>query len=786
MSWTVRTCRPLRHRLAAFAAALVIAAPPAAAAPATQEPATPLGDIQLTQIRLDDAARLLSQVGKANVVVTGQVSEKIVSLYLRDATVADMVKNLCRAAGVWYRYDAGSKTYVIMSGEEYRKDLALVRDEKTRVFTLRHHNVVAAANAIRALFGARVALAAPVEEMPPTSLGAGSRTRTSGSSGTSTGSSGRSGTGGSGRQGGGNAFGGGASLDMPGAGASGTGGRGGATTDYDPAKDLDRLSLDRVEAAQAGDDADGRLRLGIAEVQEMAARQGPPIHLTYNRLNNLLLARTGDDGALEQIAALVRDMDRPPRQVLLEMRILEVTLDDGYRSVFDIGLGGRRTTPGPQPTGALPTTTPSYAKNSMTSGLFDAEQNANLVWQVMSESLSLRLQLLATENKLKTLASPMLVAANNQPARLFIGDERVLTVGASSQSITGTTGATNTQITVETEKRDVGQTLSILPRINGDRSVSLTIDQDSSTVRIGDATMPIATADGNIFYFPIDTVNTAAVQVTAHARDGMTVAIGGMIRESTERGEEKVPVLGDIPGLGFFFKRDVRAAVRSQIVLLITPRVLESPEEADALAQTHVHSHDDLATRVPRGPVVPKPAGFLVAPEAPAGGVDAAPSAPMADSAPPTPAVGAAPGESAAARTPAPASVPLAEAAGGQAAFADLARAAARAVRAADPTAPPDDRLRTVGVAGASFRLGDGLEARPVASWLRDGLYVTALRVVNLADRPAPLPAAALRGRWAALVVERPRLAAATGADSWSWVYAISRLPFDEALERAR
>ncbi|MBW7900561.1 MAG: hypothetical protein H3C26_03740 [Rhodocyclaceae bacterium] len=778
MKRAARLFHPPRRLLAACAAVLALASP-AAAGKAPQEPATALGDIQLTQIRLDDAARLLSQVGKANVVVTGQVSEKIVSLYLRDATVADMVKNLCRAAGVWYRYDAGSKTYVIMSGEEYRKDLALVRDEKTRVFTLRHHNVVAAANAIRALFGTRVALAAPVEEMPPTSLGAGSRTRTAGS-GTSAGGAGRSGgtgTSGSGRQGGGNAFGGGASLDLPGTGASATGGRGGATTEHDPAKDLDRLSLDRVEA-QAGVDAEGRPRLGVAEVQEMAARQGPPIHLTYNRLNNLLLVRTGDDGALEQIAALVRDMDRPPRQVLLEMRILEVTLDDGYRSVFDIGLGGRRTTPGPLPSGALGTTTPSYAKNSMTSGLFDAEQNANLVWQVMSESLSLRLQLLATENKLKTLASPMLVAANNQPARLFIGDERVLTVGASSQSITGTTGATNTQITVETEKRDVGQTLSILPRINGDRSVSLTIDQDSSTVRIGDATMPIATADGNIFYFPIDTVNTAAVQVTAHARDGMTVAIGGMIRESTERGEEKVPLLGDIPGLGFFFKRDVRAAVRSQIVLLITPRVLESPEEADALAQTHVHSHDDLAARVPRGPVVPKPTGFLAAPEAPAGGVDATPSAPMADSAPPTPAAG---GSAAA-----PASVPLAEAAGGQAAFADLARAAARAVRAADPTAPPDDRLRTVGVAGASFRLGDGLEARPVASWRRDGLYVTALRVVNLADRPAPLPAAAFRGRWAALVVERPRLAAATGADSWSWVYAISRLPFDEALERTR
>ena len=127
--------------------------------PAEQSPRPGiLGDIQLTQITLADAARMLSQVGKANVVVTGSIADKVVSLYLHDATVEDMVRNLCRAAGVWYRYDTSSKTYVIMSGSEYQKDLALVRDEQTKVFTLRHHNVVATANAVKGLFGSRVVL----------------------------------------------------------------------------------------------------------------------------------------------------------------------------------------------------------------------------------------------------------------------------------------------------------------------------------------------------------------------------------------------------------------------------------------------------------------------------------------------------------------------------------------------------------------------------------------------------------------------------------------------------
>lgn len=607
---------------------------------ARKAPANLVGNIQLSQIRLDEVAKLLSQVGNANVVVTNSVADIVVSLYLREATADAMVRNLCRAAGVWYRYDGSSKTYVIMSAEEYQKDLAIVRDEKTQVFTLRHHNVVATANAIKGLFGTRVALANPVEEMPPVSLGSGNRTSTSGGNRTQGSNNANGNTGGIGSNntagGSSNAFGGsgggfGNTLSG-GQGSGGTGGGAGAATASDPRADLDRLSLERL-AAQMRFDENGQPVVSAGGIQDLAARLGPPIYVTYNRLNNLLMVRTGDTQSLQQIQQLIADMDRPPKQVLLEMKILEVTLDDGYRSVFDVGIAGGRvnrsflnqTATNSSNThentdGAVSITSSSdsattggsqeYFRNSFTGGLADQLAGVPFVWQFMNESLSIKFQLLAQENKLKALASPMLVAANNQPARLFIGDERILTVGASSQSVTGTTGATNTTVTVETEKRDIGQTLSILPRINGDRTISLTVDQDSSTVKIGDASIPIST-DTGVINFPIDTVNTANLQVTAHARDGMTVAIGGMIRETTQRDEEKVPLLGDIPGLGFFFKRDVRATVRSQIVLLITPRVIENAEEGAALAHAKKEDYDALIKAIPKGDVLPKPEKFM-------------------------------------------------------------------------------------------------------------------------------------------------------------------------------
>lgn len=720
-----------------------------------------LGNIRLSNVRLEEVARLLSHVGNANVVVTGKVSDEVVSLYLRNATVDDMVRNACRAAGVWYRFDPQSKTYIIMSGEEYQKDLAIVRDEKSRVFTLRHHNVVATANAVRALFGTRVMLSMPVEESPPVSLGSGNRVSTGGRSGSGSGSgtgnrgsTGNSlgGTTGAGNSGmtGGNMM-GNAGMGMTGSvdasmmgGAMGRSSGNATAQSYDPTSDLKSMSQDRL-LNQGQINEKGQPILGTTDIQALAARQGPPIFVTYNRLNNLLMVRTGDELALKEITQLVSDMDRPPKQVLLEMKILEVTLDDGYRSVFDIGQSSKGTTSGPSGWGTT-NSTGVTSRNSAGTGLFDIETNATAIWQIMSNSLSMRLQLLANENKLKVLSSPMLVAANNQIARLFIGDERVLTVGASSQSTTGTTGATNTTITVETEKRDVGQTLAILPRINGDRSVSLTVDQDSSTVKIGDATIPISTASGSVIYFPIDTVSTANLQVTAHARDGMTVAIGGMIRETVIRDDEKVPVLGDIPGVGFFFKRDVRSKVRTQIVLLVTPRIIETPEEGQDIATAKMQDFNATTAVFPDNKTVPKLINSW--PVAPPTGIDRSDAKP------------------------------------GDAAYAGLARAAAAAVLLRDPAKSPPDGLKTMPpVLRRDLVLDNGMPAEVRGSWQRDGLVVTALRVSNPWARNTTLQAAALPGRWSAIVIEHSELGPDSSADASTWLYAISRQPFEEALE---
>ena len=152
----------------------------------------------------------------------------------------------------------------------------------------------------------------------------------------------------------------------------------------------------------------------------------------------------------------------------------------------------------------------------------------------------------------------------------------------------------------------------------------------------------------------------------------------------------------------------MRASIRSQIVLLITPRVLESPLESNSVAQVKTQDFNALTATIPSTPVIPTLVNNppAVPPSAIAGGRD------------------------------------------GDVAFAGLARAAAAAVRLQDPTAPPPEGLIAVPLNDhGRLSLANGMEARPSASWQRDGLYVTALQVISMSAQPSTLAPTMIPGR---------------------------------------
>jgi general secretion pathway protein D len=147
-----------------------------------------------------------------------------------------------------------------------------------------------------------------------------------------------------------------------------------------------------------------------------------------------------------------------------------------------------------------------------------------------------------------------------------------------------------TSVTPVTELVDVGTNLFIVPKINADRTVTLVINQDNSTINKGGASIPVTGPSGSVTSFAVDTIDTASVSGTVVAKDGLTVAIGGLIRETTIDNVQKVPGLGDLPLVGAAFRKTVQEKKKTELVLLVTPHVITTPIEGQQRSLERVNA----------------------------------------------------------------------------------------------------------------------------------------------------------------------------------------------------
>ena len=541
--------------------------------------------LELDRIRVDEALRLLSELSGLNVVATPAAAEReVTGLLLQDVSARTAIETLCKLHDLWYRIDG--PVVRIMTAEEYQRDLTVVRDPELRVFNLLHPNPVAVAMAIRDLFGARVRVSLGVDEddLFGQALGGdgrgGQRTSLGGSS------AGRF----SSRLGGGaqNTF-------VTGMGVGGIGG-GGALARDDDEQALTREDLSAERLARLEEEG-GRITGGDLEG---VTRGRPVIAVTVNRRNNLVVVRTSDREAMSEIERLVVELDRPTPQVLLEVKVLEVRLGDAFHSVVDVDwVDGpmQNNLPTGKPANPLLGGAATVAENVLAGGNLPLVGGA-LVYQYLNEHVRVRLQLLDRENRLSVLATPLLLCANDQAARIFIGEERPLVRNFELQTTT-TNGVVSNQVVPTVDLRDIGQTLRMVPRINADRTVTLTIVQDISSVNPNGAVLPVPSGGGGLTTFAVDTVSTANLEGTVVARDGETLAVGGLIRKELVDRQEGVPLLMDLPLIGWLFGETVRAEERRELILLITPHVLLTPGEGEArtrerLRDLSLHPYLDL------------------------------------------------------------------------------------------------------------------------------------------------------------------------------------------------
>ncbi|WP_445765001.1 type II secretion system secretin GspD [Pseudomonas sp. RIT-To-2] len=277
--------------------------------------------------------------------------------------------------------------------------------------------------------------------------------------------------------------------------------------------------------------------------------------ITAQQSSNQLLIRTRPSQWAE-IENAIRRLDNPPMQVQIETRILEVALT----GELDLGvqwylgrLAGNSTTTG---IGNV-----SGSQGALGSGGAGLGATDSLFYSFVSNNLQIAIHALESSGKTQVLSAPSLVVMNNQQAQIQVGDDIPI-----SQTTVNTIASDTTLSSVEYVQ--TGVILDVTPRINPGGLVYMDIKQQVSDA--GTTT----SADVN------PRISTRSIATQVAVQSGQTVLLGGLIKQDDAQTVAKVPYLGSIPGLGWLFGSTSRTKARTELIVLITPRVVTSNSEA--------------------------------------------------------------------------------------------------------------------------------------------------------------------------------------------------------------
>ena len=312
---------------------------------------------------------------------------------------------------------------------------------------------------------------------------------------------------------------------------------------------LEAVQLDRPEST----DEQSEERRPETAPQTSAARLAPisadgedDIRIIADERNNALVIRATAD-EYRSIETMLVQLDILPLQVLIEVTVAEVTLDGDLEYGLDwfFQSGKVNATLSNRASGAVGQQFPGFS-------LFYDSVNAAVV-----------LNALAEVTNVKVISSPKLMVLDNQSARLQVGDQ----VPVATQSSVSTANP-DAPIVNSVSLVDTGIILEVKPTVNEGGLVSLQVLQE-----VSDATVTQSSGIDS------PTIQKRRVESRLAVQSGETIVLAGLIRDRKEIGESGIPVLKDVPVLGNLFKTTSERDDRTELIVLITPRVVRNPTE---------------------------------------------------------------------------------------------------------------------------------------------------------------------------------------------------------------
>ena len=288
-----------------------------------------------------------------------------------------------------------------------------------------------------------------------------------------------------------------------------------------------------------------------AVFSQPAQERRPGIQIVPDLRNNALVISASPE-EYRQIESALRQLDITPMQVMIEATIAEVTLTDQLRYGLQwfFHTGDSNFTFSPLSTGAVAPIFPGF-NYALTSA------NAQVILNALTQITDV-----------KVISSPQLMVLNNETARLQIGDE----VPIITQQVQSTEALA--PVVNSIEYRDTGVILNVSPRVNAGGLVVLDIVQEVSDV----VTTTTSTLD-------TPTIQQRQIKSTVAVQSGESVALGGLIRDASTKGVTGLPIVSEIPVLGNLFKNTNDIQRRTELLVLITPRVAASRQDSREITE---------------------------------------------------------------------------------------------------------------------------------------------------------------------------------------------------------
>lgn len=278
-----------------------------------------------------------------------------------------------------------------------------------------------------------------------------------------------------------------------------------------------------------------------------------PAIITSDDNNNAIIV-FGTPRVYALIEAALRQLDVPPVQVLIEAAITEVSLTDDLRYGVQW----------------------NFTSGNTNTVLTDSTAATNIVRQVPGFSflfantgLNAVLNTLATKTKINVVSAPKLLVLNNQTAVLQVGDQVPVLTQSSTSTISG-----NAPVINAIEYRDTGVILKVTPRVNATGVVLLDVSQEVSDVNV------TRTAGSGV---ASPTISTRKINTSVAVKDGEVLALGGLIRNTESRDKIGFPFLSQIPIIGGLFGRQAKNVDRTELIVILRPRVVRSVEDGRAV-----------------------------------------------------------------------------------------------------------------------------------------------------------------------------------------------------------